>query len=311
MSEQKSFSIPIPEDDKGFIGRECPNCKSYYKIKPGTGFTGKDLRIHCPYCGYEGDQSDFTTQDQIEYAKSIAIREFQKSIGEMVQEWGRDIERSTRNGFIQFKVEYKENPQPIQYYREKKLETVTKCSNCTLEYSIFGLFAFCPDCGVHNSIQIFNQNMELAKKEIAFSNEVNEAEMSERLVEEALQSTISAFDGLGRILCTALKNKAKFPEKIEKISFQNIRKAKTDIQNQFNFDFTSGVSEDSWRFINICFQKRHLLSHNLGIVDQEYISKTNDRSVVIGKRIHITPDDSIEFINMIQEIGNSISRNLK
>ncbi len=313
MTERYEFSISIPKDSDGFIGRECPNpkCESYFKIKPGTGLVGKDLDVHCPYCGYVGKSSEFATSDQIEYAKSLAIREIQRSIGNKLQEWGQNLERSTRGGFLSFKFEYKENPQPIQFYREKKLETVTKCSNCELKYSIFGLFAFCPDCGIHNSIQIFNQNMGLAMKEIAFSKDLDDPELSDRLVEEALQSTISAFDGFGRIICISLKHKAKNPDKIENISFQNIIRARADVQNQFNYDFASEIDSNSWNFITICFQKRHLLAHKFGIVDQEYLLKTNDKSIVIGKRIHITPDEANKFINFLQLIGNNISLNLK
>lgn len=311
MSFQNRLSITIPKDNEGFIGRECPTYDAYFKIKLGTGLTGTDLKVHCPYCGYEGEQSDFNTRDQLEYAKSIAINEFQKSLGGMLRNWGKDLERSTRGGFIQFNVEYKENPQPIQYYREKKLETRTMCSNCTLEYSIFGLFAFCPDCGIHNSIQIFNQNMELATKEISISIEYNDEEFRNRLVEDALQSVVSAFDGFGRVLCLAVKEKAKYPEKIEKISFQNIQKAQSELLDQFDCDLSTSLSVIEWVFVTICFQKRHLLVHKLGVVDDEYLHRTNDKTISKGKRIKISMDEALKFINLVQKIGNDISVKLK
>lgn len=33
--------------------------------------------------------------------------------------------------------------------------------NCALSYSVFGLFAFCPDCSSHNSLQILIKNLGL------------------------------------------------------------------------------------------------------------------------------------------------------
>ena len=39
-------------------------------------------------------------------------------------------------------------PHPIKHYREKQLETEVICDNCTLGYVIYGLFGWCPDCGV-------------------------------------------------------------------------------------------------------------------------------------------------------------------
>src|SRR5262249_57663875 len=65
----------IPASDDGLTGRQCPveDCEGYFSIELGTGLTGEDLQCHCPYCGHSGDPSDFTTPEQIEYAKSVAL----------------------------------------------------------------------------------------------------------------------------------------------------------------------------------------------------------------------------------------------
>jgi hypothetical protein len=67
--------VSLPTDGSGYLGRECQNadCKGYFKIVPGTGLSGV-ADCHCPYCGHTADQSEFSTPDQVEYAKSIAIR---------------------------------------------------------------------------------------------------------------------------------------------------------------------------------------------------------------------------------------------
>ena len=64
-------------------------------------------------------------------------------------------------------------PHPIRYYREKKLETEVICDACTLRYAIYGVFGWCPDCGVHNSLQILIKNLELANKELALAEAVD------------------------------------------------------------------------------------------------------------------------------------------
>ena len=72
----KQFSISIKLDKYGFLGRESPekDCKGYFKITPGTGLKGP-VPCHCPYCGHSAEMSDFTTKAQIEYAKSLVIRQ--------------------------------------------------------------------------------------------------------------------------------------------------------------------------------------------------------------------------------------------
>jgi hypothetical protein len=70
------FSIQIRPDKEGYVGRECPveKCLGYFKITLGTGVKGP-APCHCPYCGHSGESNTFFTQEQIEYAKSVAIRQ--------------------------------------------------------------------------------------------------------------------------------------------------------------------------------------------------------------------------------------------
>src|SRR5262245_44734356 len=71
------IQIPIPMDAMGFVGRECPEaeCEGYFKIRPGTGLKGSGVPCHCPYCGYTSSHNSFWTREQIEYAKSVALRQ--------------------------------------------------------------------------------------------------------------------------------------------------------------------------------------------------------------------------------------------
>ena len=63
------------------------------------------------------------------------------------------------------KVEFG-RPIPIHRYREPQLETVVTCSDCTLRYSVYGVFGFCPDCRKHNSLEILNKNLDVVTKMI-------------------------------------------------------------------------------------------------------------------------------------------------
>ena len=87
--------------------------------------------------------SDFHTTEQIEYAKSIVFNQVTQAIQKDLKEWGRKFESITRNSFIKMKVDFKGSPHPIQYYQEKQIETRVTCEVCTLEYAIYGVFAFC------------------------------------------------------------------------------------------------------------------------------------------------------------------------
>ena len=153
---EQGIRVPLLTDEEGFVGRECPNadCLGYFLIKPGTGLVGADLPCHCPYCGHTAPQNHFHTPEQLEYGRSILIREAQKAIGEFAKDLDRQLRQQTRGGFVQLRVDYRSHPHLIRYYREKRLETYIVCDECTLAYKIYGVFAYCPDCGIHNSLQI-------------------------------------------------------------------------------------------------------------------------------------------------------------
>ena len=202
---EDGIRVSIPTDEDGLVGRECPNpdCLGYFKIKPGTGLAGEDLPCHCPYCGETEGQDHFWTQDQIDYARSIMMNEVSKALKVDIKEWDRELKKSTRNSFIKLGMEFKGQSHPIYQYEEKQLETRITCDYCTLEYSIYGLFAFCPDCAMHNSTQIFKKNIELVEKLIALSAQEKDTELAQVLLVKSLETVVATFDGFGRAYCDA------------------------------------------------------------------------------------------------------------
>jgi len=310
---EDGIKISIPTDENGMIGRECPNldCLGYFKIKPGTGLKGKNLPCHCPYCGHTTGHNHFWTHDQAEYINSGMKKEVSKALEADTHDWDGQLRQSTRNSFIKLSVKFNGHTHPIHYYREKQLETLVLCDDCILEYAIYGVFAFCPDCGTHNSLQILGKNIEMVEKEITLAGNTEDKELAERLVEDALENAVSAFDGFGRAVCTAFSSKATNPQQAQDISFQNIQNARARVSELFGFDFAAGIDSDKWDTIVRCFQKRHLLAHKMGVIDQEYIKKAKDPGAVVGRKIFIKPEEVRELTELLRIIGNNLSSTLK
>ena len=281
------FNISIPADADGLIGRECPvsECESYFKVQFGTGLKGENLPCHCPYCGHSDGQNKFFTKDQAEYIKSVVLN---KVTDAMLKDFkSLEFNHRPKGSFgigISLKVDGR--PYPIQYYREKQLETEVICDKCTLRYMIYGVFGFCPDCRIHNSPQILRKNLDLIDKMVTFA-EAQESGVSQMLIANALEDCVSGFDGFGRETCRVFSHKAIDIAKATEISFQAIDRARDRVKELFGVDFAQGINEQDWLLVLRCFQKRHLLAHNMGVVDQEYIDKTRDTSVVIGRKIQI------------------------
>ncbi len=269
--------MTIGQDGDGYTGRECPECKKYFKIKFGTGLPDTDV-CHCPYCNHIGQQNEFWTEKQIEYAKSVAVH---KISGDLLKSLKKMERRPNKNELISIGVMVRGRPTPIAYYSEKKLEEKVTCSNCTLEYTIYGVFGYCPDCGIYNSQQIVSANFDLVLNMLDLASKAD-GDVKGKLIENALEDTVSAFDGFGREQCSELN---------QNISFQNISTARVRLLKEHGVDISMGLSAEQWNFIVVQFQKRHLLSHKMGVIDAEYVKKTGEAQSLIGRKVSITEDD--------------------
>jgi len=153
-----------------------------------------------------------------------------------------------------------------------------------------------PDCRSHNSLQILSKNLELAKKELALA-ETAEKDLADHLVGDALENVVSAFDGFGRAICQ---------QKGVDIRFQNLAGARRNVQEKFGFDLADGLTLPQWEEICRVFQKRHLLSHRMGVVDEDYLRKTNDPHAVLGRKITVTRDEVVSSINLVEALGRKL-----
>lgn len=201
-------------------------------------------------------------------------------------------------------------PEPIRHYSELQLEEEVVCNNCTLRYTVYGSFAFCPDCGRHNSVQILEKNLTLAEKQIALADKV-EPDLAAHLISDALENGVSAFDGFGRESCRVHAPKATDPAKAEKISFQNLSGAQKNVDQLFGIDLASGLDASDWTHTCRSFQKRHLLAHSVGIIDEKYVKATGDPTATVGRKVSIQSTEVLTLLASIRHLGEHLVAELE
>ena len=303
-----SVKVNLSPDEQGFTGRECPKCYKYFKVKFGTGLPTSIC--HCPYCGYTGDHNEFFTKDQIEYAKSMALKEvmdqvIEPELGKLERSF-KELERATRGGFIQIKVKTQRSPVrlSLKYYQEKELETYVTCDNCGLEFAIYGVFANCPDCDMLNASVIFRKSIEVAHKRIHLLDSIkDEAELQEAILEDALSGGVSSFDALGKVLQS--RYSTIFPEKPKNL-FQNLTALSDALSKSVGKSLSDIIGKEDFEFLFKMFQVRHIYEHNMGVIDDDFVRKVPNLGYLKGRKYPLEQDEIEKALALILETGNKI-----
>jgi hypothetical protein len=134
---------------------------------------------------------------------------------------------------------------------------------------------------------------------------------------------VSTFDGLMRRMLAVANENARYilandPEHFhvsaltalpEAISFQSLPGARKKL---LGTGWDMATSATDWPALMRLFQKRHVVAHRLGVVDQDYISKTHDSDATIGKRIPLAASEVVagaeECFSIVQGFfGNFLS----
>lgn len=71
------------------------------------------------------------------------------------------------------------------------------------------------------------------------------------------------------------------------------------------------VARSEIPFIKKIVQRRHILIHNGGLVDQEYLDKSGDDQVRLDEQIRIRSDDTRRFLKDVSEMGMNLADNIE
>jgi len=283
------FSVTLPPDEDGFFGRECPNADcdtQYFKIgrtipdgmeDAAENFSQAELT--CPYCGTADNMQRFYTQGQLEWIKSMMIRDVHKAFGDMLEGAFRPLRKPT-GGLISVRVELKRGSLPsVRYYVEEKLKQEVTCDKCRFRYAVYGISFHCPLCGRGSLSQHLARSAAtvriLAQEADRISSE-HGRDVGDRMLGNALEDVVSLFEGFLKHAYRYAIRKHQPKEEADKliqkikVNFQRLSGAEEFFGRDLDIEIFSAVSVDEREMLESSFSKRHVLTHNLGLVDEKY-----------------------------------------
>jgi len=316
-------SISIPKDRDGRIARECPNdsCSpGYFKIRLGTGITGKQYETFCPYCRHRADSQKFATQEQQRYAKDLVMREARRGVDRMIRDsfnlgpFGR---RTLVDGFIKMEVNLKSAPLPhVSPPFEDQVRRDVVCPSCGLDQTVFGLATWCADCGKDIFLMHVAAELTVVRSmlnDVDRRRELLGQRVASKDLENCLEDAVSIFEAALKALTRRnLSQSGRTTEQVETqlkkvgMTFQDILRTCDALRELVGIAEVPGVQ---WDALNAAFQKRHPITHNLGVMDRKYLERVQSRERE-GREIRITAPEIATTLDNVQAAVTAIHAQL-
>lgn len=333
-SNGMQLNMPLPKTPSGLTYRWCPNAECSPRrflfgdvrepaIAKNGAATRRDPHSNgttCPYCGTDGDDQDFIDPVDIEAAKDQVAWAMQEDVKDylhgLLKSFNTRVGRGGA-GFLDVKMSVKasSNPPP-RPFRQDLLRDLT-CARCDRRYGVYAIGLFCPDCGARNVSVHFKREMELVARQV----ELAERHSGEHGEELAYRLLGNAHEDVPTALETYLKTlfrfaiQKRYPERRDELSskkglgnaFQNVERARKRFE-MLALDPFEGFSETEIDVLRLHIEKRHVVGHNLGLVDEHYAEYAQEEGP--GQTVRILASEVSAFAELSRRVVAHVEEQL-
>lgn len=188
-------------------------------------------------------------------------------------------------------------------FRRRDLLRELICDHCGRDYGVYAIALFCPDCGAPNLRLHFAREIELVLKQVALAEAGSEnEELAYRLLGNAHEDVLTAFEATLKTVYLyrvgRLPPEAEQPRPVRN-DFQNIEKAQGRFRT-FQFDPFACLNGGERERLRLNIQKRHLIGHNLGVVDARFMEHAADAR--LGETVGLVGSDIKEFAALCERV---------
>lgn len=314
--------IHLPLDHEGYFDRHCPSeeCGADFKV------LFEDWRdkvsheqVFCPICRFETTADSWNTAQQSEYIRAVMLNHVQDVINTSMKEDAQRFNRSQKLGFISLSLSVKPGRPQIEVPVSVAdiMQQTFVCEACGCRYASIGLAYFCPSCG-HNSVLItFEKTVDTVRLVMSKTSEMiaaleavidrDTARNSVRnILEDSLLRLVGAFQYFAEYLFNQRPSAASIKQR--KNVFQNLAESSVLWKTLTGKRYEDLLSASEFTDLEQLFQKRHLIAHRNGIVDQEYITKSGDTKYSIGQRLVISETNVIRLADILITLSSELKK---
>lgn len=296
----------VQSDEQGMWGRNCPACQKYFRTNHVMGATC------CPYCAMWAPGLAFMSKDQRKYITSC-YDAFARAYME---------QKSTAVEFADIT-----DSSSAWHYSEVKQQFHFACAeqDCKAETDILGEYGYCPRCGRTNARKLFLERIDKMRLRWAdVDKSVSDRQARSRVWEEMTKDIVGDFEHLAKHLRVKLLHFPMTPnrrKRLEELNFQQPLQANENLTQWFDIGLLAwpgnattprrALQDSDLPLIKKMIQRRHILIHNGGIVDQDYLNFSGDTQVQLGERIRVRSNDAKRFIELVRTMAENLMDNVE
>jgi hypothetical protein len=286
---QPSVLAPLLSDKEGMFGQKCKSCESYFRTSVPSRATA------CPYCGIRYHAIAFLTPNQLQYL-AIFFNTYMEALKKA----------ETRDVDLDAMIDALANNTQSWVYKEERQQSKNTCPSCRCVYDVLGKYALCPSCAKPNyerSLQEALGDVQARLTAVGTDPSNVPGELFAKIFTEYEALANAVRRQLLRFPATGRRRHA-----IEKINFQKLDEASKLLEQYFAINVYDGLSRDDIVFLNLMVNRRHILIHGAGHVDERYLQVTQDSSVRLNETTRIGLADATRTINVVQKCGMNLIR---
>jgi hypothetical protein len=186
------------------------------------------------------------------------------------------------------------------------------CDICSWRYGVYAAALFCPDYGARNVHVHFRREIELIHQQVDMARKVGDEgnrELAYRLIGKAHEDVLTAFEAYHKAIYKFLvQRRVAGQAEIDKLcSKKHIRNAFQRIDGgrglyaRFSFDPFGNLAPAELEVLDLNIQKRHVLGHNLGVVDEAY-SELARACETEGQTVRVLADEIAQFATICEKV---------
>jgi len=253
--------------------------------------------IFCPYCSNVNDSVAFITEAQRRYAKAFIDAALAALRGP--EDVSMDLSSVT-------------DATPEWQYSEEQQQHHFKCADqdCYAETDILGEYGWCPRCGRSNARAVIETRLKINEARLEKTDR-DERDRRRRAEEWELINNIafSSFEPLGNHLRTKLMllpATVKRRNDLANLSFQRIVSSAAALERWFDIDIFKDTNEAECQFVNLMMHRRHIVTHNAGRADEDYLTHSGDTSCRLNERICIRSAEVKRLLPLVRKMCSNL-----